>query len=132
MLKLIITHEARQIARTGALWSILILLVGAIIFAAWSGGRSIERQIVGAQAATEYEDGLRHHMREGTEKYAAKVEAAGGEYQFAMARHAPGGGPPQGPNAGAVGAETSKYVTLPPTGLAFRSACISQFWAFFI
>jgi ABC-2 type transport system permease protein len=121
MLKLIISHEARQIARTGALWSILVLLVGAIIFAAWSGGRSIERQVVGAQAATEYEDGLRHHMREGTEKYAAKVAAEGGEYQFAMVRHAPGSGPPQGTNAGAVGAETSKYVTLPPTGLAALS-----------
>ncbi|TDJ48356.1 MAG: DUF3526 domain-containing protein [Gammaproteobacteria bacterium] len=121
MLKLIIIHETRQLARTGALWSILALLVIAIIFAAWSGGRSIDRQVAGAQAAETFEDGLRNHMRADTEKYAAKVLAAGGEYQFASVRHAPGAGPPQGTNAGAVGAETSKFVTLPPTGLAALS-----------
>jgi ABC-2 type transport system permease protein len=121
MLKLIISHEARQIVRTGALWSILALLIGAIVFAAWSGGRSITRQSEGAQAATAFEDGLRDHMREGTEKYQAQVVAEGGEYQFAAVRHSPGSGPPQGTNAGAVGAETSKYVTLPPTGLAALS-----------
>jgi ABC-2 type transport system permease protein len=121
MLKLIISHEARQIARTGALWSILALLIGAIVFAAWSGGRSINRQVEGAKAAEIFEDGLRNHMRAGTEKYEAAVIAEGGEYQFAAVRHAPGSGPPQGTNAGAVGAETSKYVTLPPTGLAALS-----------
>ena len=51
----------------------------------------------------------------------AQVAATGGEYQFAAVRHAPGKGPPQGTNAGAVGAETAKYVTLPPTGLAALS-----------
>ncbi len=121
MLKLIISHEARQIARTGALWAILALLVGAIVFAAWSGGRSINRQVEGAQAAETFEDGLRNHMRKETEDYEAKVIAEGGEYQFASVRHSPGSGPPQGTNAGAVGAETSKYVTLPPTGLAALS-----------
>jgi len=121
MLKLIISHETRQIARTGALWSILVLLVAAIIFAAWSGGRSIDRQIEGAQAAEAHEDGVRDHLRAGTEKYEAKVLAEGGEYQFAAVRHAPGSGPPQGTNAGAVGAETSKYIALPPTGLAALS-----------
>ncbi len=121
MLKLIISHEARQIMRTSALWSILALLVAAIVFAAWSGGRSIDRQVEGAQAATAYEDGMRNHMRADTEKYLAQVQASGGEYQFAAVRHSPGSGPPQGTNAGAVGAETSKYVTLPPTGLAALS-----------
>jgi ABC-2 type transport system permease protein len=121
MLKLIISHETRQIARTTALWSILALLVGAIIFAAWAGGRSIDRQVEGAQAAENFEDGLRNHMREGTEKYEAQVIADGGEYQFASVRHSPGSGPPQGTNAGAVGAETAKYVTLPPTGLSALS-----------
>ena len=72
MLKLIISHEARQIARTTALWSILALLVGAIVFASWSGGRSIARQIEGAEAAVAFEDGRRDHMREGTEKYMAQ------------------------------------------------------------
>jgi ABC-2 type transport system permease protein len=121
MLKLIISHETRQIARTTALWSILALLVGAIIFAAWAGGRSIDRQVEGAQAAENFEDGLRNHMREDTEKYEAQVIADGGEYQFASVRHSPGSGPPQGTNAGAVGAETAKYVTLPPTGLSALS-----------
>jgi len=121
MLKLIISHEARQIMRTGALWSIMVLLVGAIGFASWSGGRSIERQVEGAEAAVTFEDGRRSHLRKGTEKYEAQVIAAGGEYQFASVRHAPGSGPPQGTNAGAVGAETSMYVTLPPTGLAALS-----------
>jgi len=121
MLRLIISHETRQILRTGALWSILALLVAAILFAAWSGGRSIERQVIGAAAAEEYEDGLRHHLYEGTVRYQEQVTAAGGEYQFAAVRHSPGSGPPQGTNAGAVGAETSKYVTLPPTGLAALS-----------
>ncbi len=121
MLKLIISHEARQIMRTGALWSILVLLICAIIFASWSGGRSIDRQIEGAEAAVAFEDGLRDHMRKDTEKYEAQVAAEGGEYKFASVRHSPGSGPPQGTNAGAVGAETSKYVTLPPTGLAALS-----------
>lgn len=121
MLRLIISHETRQIMRTGALWSILALLVGAIVFAAWSGGRSIERQVEGAQAAMTFENGLRDHMRKDTEKYEAQVIAEGGEYQFAAVRHSPGSGPPQGTNAGAVGAETSMYVTLPPTGLAALS-----------
>jgi len=121
MLKLIISHEARQMMRTGALWSILTLLVAAIVFAAWAGGRSIRRQVEGAQAAETFEDGLRNHMRADTEKYQARVQAQGGEYQFAAVRHSPGKGPPQGTNAGAVGAETSKYVTLPPTGLAALS-----------
>jgi ABC-2 type transport system permease protein len=121
MLRLIISHEARQIVRTGALWSILALLVCAIVFAAWSGGRSIERQVEGSRAAEAFEDGRRDHMRKDTEKYQAKVIAEGGEYQFAAVRHAPGKGPPQGTNAGAVGAETAKYVTLPPTGLAALS-----------
>jgi ABC-2 type transport system permease protein len=121
MLKLIISHEARQIIRTGALWSILALLVAAIVFAAWAGGRSIDRQIEGAQAAEAFENGMRNHMRADTEKYEAQVLASGEEYQFAAVRHSPGSGPPQGTNAGAVGAETSLYVTLPPTGLAALS-----------
>jgi ABC-2 type transport system permease protein len=121
MLKLITSHEARQVMRTGALWPMLILLIAAIIFAAWSGGRSIDRQVEGAAAAEAFEDGLRNHMRADTEKYEAQVKASGGEYLFASVRHSPGSGPPQGTNAGAVGAETSKYVTLPPTGLAALS-----------
>lgn len=121
MFRLIISHETRQVFRTGALWSILALLVGAIIFAAWSGRRSIDRQIEGAAAATAFEDGQREKMRADTVRYEAQVQAEGGEYQFAAVRHSPGKGPPQGTNAGAVGAETSRYVTLPPTGLAALS-----------
>ena len=121
MIKLMISHESRQLFRSGALWSVLGLLVAAIVFAAWAGGRSIDRQVEGAQAAEQFEDGRRTHLREGAERYEAEVIAEGGEYQFATVRHAPGKGPPQGTNAGAVGAETSKYVNLPPTGLAALS-----------
>ena len=118
MKRIIISHETRQLFRSGAFRSLLLMVAGAIAFAAWSGQRSIDRQIEGANAATAFEDGRRAKMRSDTEKYEAQVLAQGGEYQFAAVRHAPGAGPPQGTNAGAVGAETSKYVTLPPTGLA--------------
>ena len=121
MIKLMISHETRQLFRSGALWSILGLVVLAIVFAAWSGGRSVTRQLAGAGAAAKFEDGLRNHMRRDAEKYEAKVTSEGGEYQFAAVRHAPGMGPPQGTNAGAVGAETAMYVSLPPTGLAALS-----------
>jgi len=121
MIKLMISHETRQLFRSGSLWSILGLIVFAVIFAAWSGGRSVTRQLQGADAAAAFEDSLRDHMRQGTKQYEAQVIAEGGEYQFAAVRHAPGAGPPQGTNAGAVGAETASYVSLPPTGLAALS-----------
>ncbi len=118
MKAIIISHETRQLFRSGAFRSLLVLVAAAIAFAAWSGQRSIDRQVQGASAAAAFEDGRRAKMRADTENYEAQVQAQGGEYQFASARHAPGAGPPQGTNAGAVGAETSKYLTLPPTGLA--------------
>ncbi|MCP5327289.1 MAG: ABC transporter permease subunit [Sinobacteraceae bacterium] len=115
---LIVAHEGRLLARSGALWAVLGLLALALGFAAWSGGRNVERQLRGANDAIAYEDGERARMRRDTEIYAAQVAASGGAYEFAMVRHSPGKGPPQGTNAGAVGAETSAYVALPPTGLA--------------
>ena len=118
MKTIIISHETRQLFRSGAFRSLLILVAGAIAFGAWAGQRSIERQAEGAAAATAFEDGRRAKMRGDTQRYEAQVLAEGGEYQFASARHAPGAGPPQGTNAGAVGAETANYVSLPPTGLA--------------
>ena len=118
MYRLIISHETRSLARSSALWWILSLLVVAIAFGAWAGSRSIERQIVGGRDAAAFEDGMRATMRADVEKYAAQVDAAGGVYQFASVRHAPGSGPPQGTNAGAVGGETSVFAVLPPTGLA--------------
>jgi ABC-2 type transport system permease protein len=118
MYRLIISHETRTLARTRALWSILALLVAAVAFATWAGGRAVERQVKGAADATAWEDGERARMRRETEAYAAQVAATGGTYEFATVRHSPGEGPPQGTNAGAVGAETSVYVSMPPTGLA--------------
>ena len=118
MKQIIISHETRQLFRSGAFRSLLLLVAGAIAFAAWSGQRSIDRQIEGATAATVFEDSQRAKMRGDTERYEAQVVAEGGQYEFAAARHAPGAGPPQGTNAGAVGASTSKYLTMPPTGLA--------------
>ena len=121
MYRLIIAHETRSMARTGALWTILALLVLAIGFAAWAGSRSIQRQVKGATDATAFEDSERAQMHKDTEAYAAQVAATGGAYEFATVRHSPGQGPPQGTNAGAVGAETAAFVTLPPTGLAALS-----------
>ncbi len=121
MYRLIISHEARSMARSGALWSILGLLIIAILFAAWAGGRSIDRQVKGATDAQTFEEGDRARMRMDTEAYEAEVVARGGTYEFATVRHSPGQGPPQGTNAGAVGAETAAYVALPPTGLAAMS-----------
>ncbi|WKZ12222.1 MAG: DUF3526 domain-containing protein [Gammaproteobacteria bacterium] len=118
MQRLIISHETRMIARGGAWWTILALLVVTLGFAAWTGARSVERQLKGAADAAAYEDGARARMRADTEAYAAKVAATGGTYEFAMVRHGPGQGPPQGTNAGAVGAETAVFAALPPTGLA--------------
>lgn len=121
MYRLIISHEARSMARTGALWFILALLAFAIGFATWAGARSVARQMQGASDAIAWGDGVRKRMRAETEEYAAKVAATGGTYEFATVRHAPGQGPPQGTNAGAVGSETEKYIVLPPTGLSAMS-----------
>jgi ABC-2 type transport system permease protein len=121
MFRLIVSHEARSMARTGALWTILALLAFAIGFATWAGGRSLARQVKGANDAIAYEESVRSRMRKDTEEYAAKVQAEGGTYEFATVRHAPGEGPPQGTNGGAVGSETSKFIALPPTGLAAMS-----------
>jgi ABC-2 type transport system permease protein len=118
MYRLIIAHETRTLARAGALWSILALLVLALGFGTWAGGRSVARQVQGANDAISHEEGERARMRRETEAYAAQVAATGGTYEFATVRHSPGQGPPQGTNAGAVGAETAAYIALPPTGLA--------------
>ena len=64
MYRLIISHETRAMARTGALWSILGLLVAAILFAAWAGGRSIDRQVKGATDAQTFEEADRARMRQ--------------------------------------------------------------------
>ena len=118
MKSIIISHETRQLVRSGAFRALLLLIAAAIGFAAWAGQRSIDRQVEGAVAATAFENGQRQKMRADTEKYQARLEAEGGEYEFASARHAPGAGPPQGTNAGVVGAQTANYLSLPPTGLA--------------
>lgn len=118
MYRLIISHETRTLTRSGALWAMLVLLLLSLGFAAWSGARSVARQVKAASDAASYEDGVREQMRRDTEEYAARVAASGGTYEFATVRHSPGAGPPQGTNAGAVGAETAAYISLPPTGLA--------------
>lgn len=121
MYRLIVSHETRLLARTGALWAILLLLVFAIGFAAFAGGRSVARQAQGAADAAALENGVRARMQADTEAYAAQLAASGGTYEFATVDHVPGRGPPQGTNAGVVGAETAAYVVLPPTGLAALS-----------
>ena len=44
MYRLIIAHETRTLARAGALWSILALLVMALAFGAWSWGNAAPHQ----------------------------------------------------------------------------------------
>ena len=90
MKRIIISHEARQLFQSGAFRALLLLTAGAIAFAAWSGQRSIDRQIEGASAAQAFEDGRRAKMRADTEQYQARVAAEGGNYEFASAQHAPG------------------------------------------
>jgi ABC-2 type transport system permease protein len=121
MYALIISHEARSLARTSMLSVLLTVLACAIAFAAWSGRNMIDRQMQGADAAIAFEAGMRDAMRADVIKYEQKIEDEGGEVQFATINHAPGSGPPQGTNAGAVGAETAAYAVLPPTGLAALS-----------
>ena len=119
MKRLIIAHETRTLARTPALAWLLGLLIVGIVFAGWAGHRANERQLRGAAAAAQFEEMMRAEMRKSVFAYENKVKQTGGEMKFAAVNHAPTeGGPPQGVNAGAVGAETSAYAVLPQTGLS--------------
>lgn len=121
MYSLIVAHETRTLAKTPALAWILLLLSAAIAFGAWSASALLERQARGAAAISQYEDGLRAQMRAELAKYEEKVKASGGTLEFAPINHAPGEGPPQATNAGAVGSETATFAVLPPAPLAALS-----------
>ena len=94
------------------------MIVVGILFAMWAGGNTVQRQVAGAQAAQAFEESMRNKMLQEVVEYRDWVNETGGAYEFAAVNHAPGSGPPQGTNAGAVGAETSFYAILPPTGPA--------------
>jgi len=122
MNRLIVSHETRTLVRSPVLFWLLGLLVVSIAFAGWTGHRASDRQARGAAAAQGFEQGMREEMRKSVIEYEAKVKADGGAMKFAAVNHAPTeGGPPQGVNAGAVGAETSEYAVLPQTGLSSLS-----------
>lgn len=121
MYSLIVAHETRTLAKTPSLLWILLLLVATIAFGAWASAQMFERQASGAVAIAQYENSLRAKMRDDLVKYEERVKASGGEMQFAAVNHAPGEGPPQATNAGAVGSETESYAIMPPTGLAALS-----------
>lgn len=118
---LIIAHETKTLTASPALhWIFLILLI-AMGFGAWTASNTLERQARGAAAIAAFEDSARAKMRADLAKYEAEVAASGGKMEFAPVNHAPGAGPPQGTNAGAVGSETASHAVLPATGLAALS-----------
>ena len=121
MYSLIVAHETRSLIRTPALTWILIVLAFAIGFGAWAATRTMDRNEHGAAMIAEHEDAARAKMRADLEKYETKVKAEGKSLEFAAVNHAPGEGPPQATNAGAVGSETQSFAVLPPTGLAALS-----------
>ncbi|MCB2107946.1 MAG: ABC transporter permease subunit [Rhodobacteraceae bacterium] len=121
MYSLIIAHETRSLAKTPALAWILLLLLAAMAFGAWTAENTVTRQTRGAAAISQHEDGARAKMRADLAKYEDEIKAKGGSMEFAAINHAPGEGPPQATNAGAVGSETASYAVLPPTGLAALS-----------
>ncbi|MBL8645333.1 MAG: ABC transporter permease subunit [Rhodospirillaceae bacterium] len=121
MYSLIVAHETRSLAKTPSLLWILLLLTVAIGFGAWATSSVFERQAAGAAAIAKHEAGVRSQMRADLAKYEAEVKATGGKMEFAPINHAPGAGPPQGTNAGAVGSETASFAILPATGLAAMS-----------
>ncbi|MBL8628386.1 MAG: ABC transporter permease subunit [Rhodospirillaceae bacterium] len=121
MYSLIVAHETRTLAKTPSLLWILLLLTAAIAFGAWASSSVFERQSQGATAISNYENGMRTKMHDDLAKYEEKVKASGGKMEFAAVNHAPGEGPPQATNAGAVGSETESFAVLPPTGLAALS-----------
>ena len=113
MYALIISHEVRSLTRTSLLGVLLLVLAGALAFAAWSGVNALNRQMRGADAAIVFEEAMRGKMLGEVIEYEKRIEAEGGIYEFAAVNHAPGKGPPQGTNAGAVGGETASYAVLP-------------------
>lgn len=121
MYSLIIGHETRALAKTPALFWILLVLLAAMAFGAWTASNTLGRIERGAAEAAAFEEAARAKMRADLAKYEAEVKAAGGQMEFAAINHAPGAGPPQGTNAGAVGSETASYAVLPATGLAALS-----------
>lgn len=121
MYSLIVAHEARTLAKTPSLLWVLVLLTAAIAFGAWAASNVFERQTYGATIVSQHQESVRAKMRADVVKYEESVKASGGEMEFAPVNHAPGAGPPQGTNAGAVGSETASFAILPPTGLAALS-----------
>jgi ABC-2 type transport system permease protein len=117
----IVGHETRVLAKTPALVWVLLLLIAAVVFGAWSASNTVARNVAGGNAIGGYEQSLRDQMRADLAKYEEKVKASGGTLEFAAINHAPGEGPPQATNAGAVGSETAAYAVLPPTALAALS-----------
>jgi ABC-2 type transport system permease protein len=118
MYSLIVAHETRSLVRSPALAWILGVLALAIAFGAFAAMRTVERNARGAETIARHEDDARAKMRADLERYETKVKAEGKTMAFAAVNHAPGEGPPQATNAGAVGSETQSFAVLPPTGLA--------------
>lgn len=102
MNRLVIGHESRVLLRTPAFAWMLAALVGAIVFAAWSGANTIARQHRGLVAATRYADDTLMKYRNGT--------------AFNL-----GDSPIDTTNPGVAGHGVNTYAVLPPTGLSTMS-----------
>ncbi|MDJ0928321.1 MAG: DUF3526 domain-containing protein [Gammaproteobacteria bacterium] len=121
MFRMMMGHEIRLLASSSALGWLLAGIAAAVLFAAWSGGQTLQQQTQAAQVARDIEAGKKAKLREGVVAYEQYVEENGLEFQTYKAMHrAPRPGEsPEGTSAGMVGTDRVKeYAVLPPSGLA--------------
>ena len=107
MFRMMMGHEIRLLASSSALGWLLAGIAAAVLFAAWSGGQTLQQQTQAAQVARDIEAGKKAKLRAGVVEYEQYVEENGIEFQTYQAMHrAPRPGEsPEGTSAGMVGTE---------------------------
>ncbi len=121
MLRTIIAHELRLLAKSPAAIFMFILLAASMAFGAWNGQRAVERQNTSAAVAIAEEAAIKQRVLDELVAYEKYQAERGLPTEFAPVSHSKPrpGQAPQGTNAGAVGGELLKEVAvLPPTGLS--------------
>ena len=121
MFRLMMGHEIRLLASSSVLGWLLTGIVMAVLFAAWSGGQAVQRQVNAAQLARDVEAAKKEKLLKDVVAYEKHVEQNGLEFKTYRPMHtAPKPGEsPEGTSAGMVGTDRVKeYAVLPPTGLA--------------
>ena len=116
MYALVMRHETRTLTRSPAFLWVLLLLLAALGFGAWSGTRTLDHQARGMKAMVSDTEAIRTKFRVDLEKYERKIAATGEAMQMARYTYRPGE-VPLGTNPGAVSKKPEPAV-LPPTGLA--------------